>query len=49
MSASTIWNPKLEVSVYSGSKKKMTKTKKKMTKKKGYGKKGKYTKNGMGA
>ena len=48
MSASTIWNPKLEVSVYSGSKKKMTKTKKK-AKKKGYGKKSKYTKNGMGA
>jgi hypothetical protein len=40
MSASTIWNPKLEVSVYSGSKKK-SKTKKKSKKKK-------YTKNGMG-
>jgi len=46
MSANTIWNPKLEVSVYSGSKKKTTKKK---TKKKGYGKKSKYTKNGMGA
>ena len=49
MSASTIWNPNLEVSRYSGSKKKKKASKKKKSSKKSsYGKKSSYKNCGMG-